>query len=83
MKSTYSLKSANHLVAIEVKASSSVSTGSFRHLDWFSSDGPGKRRQVTSIVFYLGDQQLTFGDRRYAPADKLFCGENTDFVETG
>ena len=73
-------ESANHLVAIEVKASSSVSTGSFRHLDWFSSDGPGKRRQVTSIVFYLGDQQLTFGDRRYALPISCLWGD-TDIVE--
>ena len=74
------VESINHLVAIEVKASSSVSTGSFRHLDWFSTDGPGKRRQVTSIVFYLGDQQLTFGDRRYALPISCLWG-NTDIVE--
>ena len=73
-------ESADHLVAIEVKASSSVSTGSFRHLDWFSNDGPGKRRQVTSIVFYLGDQQLTFGDRRYALPISCLWGD-TDIVE--
>ena len=28
--------------------------------------GPGKRRNITAIVFYLGDQKLTFGSERYA-----------------
>lgn len=66
-------ESANHLVAIEVKASSSVSIRSFKNLDWFGKDGPGQRRQVTAIVFYLGDQKLTFGGRRYAlPASCLW-----------
>ena len=66
-------ESANHLVAIEVKASSSVSIRSFKKLDWFGKDGPGQRRQVTAIVFYLGDQKLTFGGRRYAlPASCLW-----------
>ena len=59
-------ESVNHLAAIEVKASSSVNAEDFRHLDWFSETGPGKRRQVTSVVFYLGAQKLTFGNRRYA-----------------
>lgn len=59
-------ESANHLVAIEVKASSSVRTEDFGHMDWFNNSGPGKRRNVTSIVFYLGDQKLTFGSERYA-----------------
>jgi predicted AAA+ superfamily ATPase len=59
-------ESANHLVAIEVKASSSVNAEDFRHLNWFRNTGPGKRRNVTSIVFYLGGRKLTFGERRYA-----------------
>lgn len=67
-------ESANHLVAIEVKASSSVSAEDFKHLNWFSNTGPGKRRNVTSIVFYLGDQKLTFGERRYALPVSCFWG---------
>ena len=72
-------ESANHLVAIEVKASSSVSVRSFKHLDWFGRDGPGQRRQVTAVVFYLGGQKLTFGDRRYALPTSCLWGD-TDNV---
>lgn len=56
-------ESANNMAAIEVKASSSVSRQDFRHLEWFASEGPGKTRTVTSIIFYFGEQKLTFGER--------------------
>ena len=56
-------ESANNMAAIEVKASSSVSRQDFRHLEWFASKGPGKTRTVTSIIFYFGEQKLTFGER--------------------
>ena len=69
-------ESANHLVAMEVKASSSIGAGGFRHLDWFSRSGPGKRRRVTSIVFYLGDRKLTFGERRYALPVSCLWGDS-------
>ena len=59
-------ESANSLAAIEVKASTSVSRQDFRHLRWFAFEGPGKTRTVTSIVFYLGERKLTFGQRLYA-----------------
>lgn len=59
-------ESANDLAAIEVKASTSVSRQDFRHLRWFAFEGPGKTRTVTSIVFYLGERKLTFGQRLYA-----------------
>ena len=57
---------ANSLAAIEVKASTSVSRQDFRHMRWFAFEGPGKTRTVTSIVFYLGERKLTFGQRLYA-----------------
>ena len=59
-------ESAHSLAAMEVKASTSVSRGDFRHLRWFAGEGPGNTRSVTSIIFYLGEQKLQFGERRYA-----------------
>ncbi len=59
-------ESANDIAAIEVKASSSVSRQDFRHLEWFASEGPGKTRTVTSVIFYFGEQKLKFGERLYA-----------------
>jgi hypothetical protein len=69
-------ESANHLVAIEIKASSSVRETDFRHAKWFAIDGPGKRRCVTSIIFYFGEQKLTFGNRKFAlPVSNLWSGD--------
>ena len=68
-------ESGNNLVAIEVKASTSVGGRDFRHIDWFSDKGPGTTRTVTSIVFYLGPERLRFGERRYAlPVSCLWGG---------
>ena len=68
-------ESGNDLVAIEVKASTSVSGGDFRHLDWFSNEGPGKTRKVTSIIFYLGSARLSLGERRFVlPVSCLWGG---------
>jgi len=67
-------ESRNRLVAIEIKASRSITTSDLRHLKWFASDGPGARRQVTSILFYLGDETLVFGERLYAlPVSALWA----------
>lgn len=54
------------LVGFEVKASTIVREDDFKHLRWFASNGPGKRRTVTGIVFYFGEHQLHFGDRMFA-----------------
>ena len=35
-------------------------------LDGLASDGSGKTRRVTSILFYLGDELLVLGGRRFA-----------------
>ncbi len=59
-------ESAHSLAAMEIKASASVSRGDFRHLRWFAHEGPGKTRSVTSIIFYLGEHKLQFGQRLYA-----------------
>nr|WP_255200233.1 DUF4143 domain-containing protein [Sulfitobacter sp. HGT1] len=54
------------LVCVEIKASASVCSDDFKHLKWFSKDGPGRSRTCTGIVFYPGQEKFTFGDRRFA-----------------
>ncbi|MCQ0090331.1 MULTISPECIES: ATP-binding protein [Rhodobacterales] len=67
----------SHLVCVEVKASASVSGDDFKHLKWFSKDGPGRSRACTGIVFYLGQEKLTFGDRNFAlPVSALWSDIN-------
>ncbi|WP_138936616.1 ATP-binding protein [Roseovarius arcticus] len=67
----------SHLVCVEVKASASVSGDDFKHLKWFSKDGPGRSRACTGIVFYLGQKKLTFGDRNFAlPVSALWSDIN-------
>ena len=56
----------SQLVNVEVKSSASVSGDDFKHLKWFATDGPGRSRSCTGIVFYLGHEKLTFGDRNFA-----------------
>jgi len=64
----------NHLVGVEVKSSSSIAKDDFKHLKWFANDGPGRTRTCTGIVFYLGDEKLTFGDRNFAlPVSSLWA----------
>lgn len=67
----------SHLVCVEIKASASVSGDDFKHLKWFSKDGPGRDRTCTGIVFYLGKEKLTFGDRSFAlPVSALWTEVN-------
>ena len=54
------------LTAIEIKASATLSLDDFKHIKWFSKEGPGRTRSVTGIVFYLGNERLTFGDNNFA-----------------
>ena len=69
------IESGRSLVGIEVKASASVDAGDLRHLRWFSQDGPGQTRQFTGIVFYLGSEKLSFGNRLFAlPVSSLWSG---------
>ena len=70
-------ESGNHLIAFEIKAASSVSWQDFRHMVWFSTEGPGKTRSVTSILFYLGEQKLSFGENLFAlPVSSLWSESN-------
>lgn len=67
----------SHLVCVEIKASASVSGDDFKHLKWFSKNGPGRSRTCTGIVFYLGQEKLTFGDRSFAlPVSSLWSEIN-------
>ena len=75
-------ESANSVAAVEVKASTSVSRHDFRHLRWFASEGPGKTRTLTSIIFYLGEQKLDFGDRRYALPVSCLWGVSPEGVNS-
>ena len=54
------------LVGIEVKSAATVSNDDFKHLRWFAKDGPGNNRMFTGIVFYMGTEKLSFGDRQFA-----------------
>ncbi|MFG5379924.1 ATP-binding protein [Yoonia sp. R2-816] len=56
----------HRLVGVEVKAAATVSADDFKHLKWFAADGPGKGRSANSLVFYLGQEKLTFGDGNFA-----------------
>jgi len=49
-----------------VKSAATVSNDDFKHLRWFTNDGPGKNRIFTGIVFYMGTEKLSFGDRQFA-----------------
>lgn len=64
-----------HLVTVEIKASATVGADDFKHLKWFSKDGPGRSRTCTGIVFYLGQEKLTFGAGNFAlPVSALWSG---------
>lgn len=54
------------LVGIEVKSAATVSIDDFKHLRWFANDGPAKNRLFTGIVFYMGTEKLSFGNRQFA-----------------
>ena len=54
------------LVGVEVKSAATVGNDDFKHLRWFANDGPGKNRMFTGIVYYMGAEKLSFGDRQFA-----------------
>lgn len=61
------------LALFELKASSSVDLGDFRHINWFFEEGPGKSFKGSGFVIYLGDEILSFGPNRIAlPASMLW-----------
>ncbi|MEP7456191.1 DUF4143 domain-containing protein [Phyllobacterium sp. SB3] len=62
------------LIALfEMKATSKIDKGDFRHIDWFLSEGPGKGYRGVGFVVYLGEHLLSFGPGRIAlPASMLW-----------
>jgi predicted AAA+ superfamily ATPase len=54
------------LALFEMKASTSVDSKDFRHMDWFLKEGPGNAYKGSAMVVYLGDQMLSFGPNRVA-----------------
>lgn len=60
------------LALFEMKAASSVGAQDFRHMDWFSAEGPGHDYHVTGFVVYLGSQLLSFGPGRIAVPLSMF-----------
>ncbi|MDD9908559.1 MAG: ATP-binding protein [Ahrensia sp.] len=68
----------SHLALIEVKSSASVTAEDFKQIKWFATDGPGRSRTCSGIVFYLGRDKLTFGDRSFAlPVSSLWSEYGT------
>ncbi|MBA4801052.1 MAG: ATP-binding protein [Euryhalocaulis sp.] len=55
-------KSDGAMLGIEVKASSTIGKGDFKHLAWFR-DNLAKDRSFQGIVLYSGQELLSFGDR--------------------
>jgi predicted AAA+ superfamily ATPase len=60
------------LVAIEVKAAATLDADDLKNLRWFATQGPGCNRPVTGLLFYLGDQVLTFGNRLFGLPLSMF-----------
>ncbi len=69
------IDAGDRLVGIEIKASASVSADDFRHLKWFATQGPGRTRTFSGIVFHLGENKLSFGDNCFALPVSALWGE--------
>ena len=66
------LKRQNKIIAIEVKASMSVSQEDFKHIKDYQKNS---KNEVTGIVLYMGEHVLPFGDeasKRYALPLSIF-----------
>ena len=62
------------LIALfQMKATSKIDSGDFRHINWFLLEGPGKGYRGVGFVVYLGEDLLSFGPGRIAlPASMLW-----------
>ena len=69
-------ESAKRLVGIEIKASSTITEDSLKNLRSFAKTGPGKSKQFTGIIFYLGAHKLTFGDGIFALPVSILWSQN-------
>lgn len=54
------------LVGIEVKAATGFSAKDLQNLRWFSEVGPGRNRNFTGILFYLGKEKFSVGHKIFA-----------------
>ena len=54
------------LALFEMKAVATVNAQDFRHIDWFTTGGPGRSYRCAGFVVYLGDQLLSFGPSKIA-----------------
>lgn len=54
------------LVGIEIKASTYVHSKVIDHLRWFATEGPGRNRQFTGLIIYLGNKIVPLGDKIFA-----------------
>lgn len=62
------------LVCVEIKAAATVKAEDFKHIRWFTQNGPGSSRACKGIVFYLGRDKLTFGNGCFAlPVSSLWA----------
>ncbi|HRA43266.1 MAG TPA: ATP-binding protein [Gammaproteobacteria bacterium] len=53
------------ILGVEVKAGSSVSRDSFKHLKWFR-DNIAKKKRFVGVVLYTGEQIASFGEAMWA-----------------
>ena len=59
------VKEKHSILAIEIKASQSVSASDFKHMSWFQNNLT-KGRPFVGIVLYAGDTPLSFGENKWA-----------------
>ena len=68
------IESGRSLVGIQVKAATTVDARDVRHMSWFLNHGPGRNRQFSGVIIYLGSEKLSFGDRLFAlPISSLWA----------
>ncbi len=53
------------ILGVEVKAGSSVSRDSFKHLKWFRNNIAKKKRFI-EVILYTGEQIASFGEAMWA-----------------
>lgn len=64
------------ILGIEVKASQSVSTDDFKHLQWFKDKILRPEVPYTGIVLYAGNAVRSFGNGCFAVPFTLMWGDN-------
>ncbi len=60
------------LVAVEVKAATTLNSGDIKNLLWFKTHGPGRTREFTGILFYLGETPLSLGENIFGLPLSMF-----------